>query len=188
MEHCVSQQYRERAWILTHERLLNILLIMEVAVFLLIYLILFILFLAALGLRCCAQAFSSCSEQGLLVVAVHGLLIGWLLLLQSTGSRRVGFSSCGSRAIERSLSSCGPRAWFLRGMWDLPGPGLKPVSPALAGGFLTTVPPGKPRKLLFLKIKGVLEAKLRMPVYGNTTISLDYGRTLLDSVTLIFVF
>ena len=29
-------------------------------------------------------------------------------------------------------------------MWDLPGPGLKPVSPALPGGFLTTVPPGKP--------------------------------------------
>ena len=29
-------------------------------------------------------------------------------------------------------------------MWDLPGPGIKPVSPALAGGFLTTAPPGKP--------------------------------------------
>ena len=29
-------------------------------------------------------------------------------------------------------------------MWDLPGPGLKPVSPALAGRFLTTAPPGKP--------------------------------------------
>ena len=29
-------------------------------------------------------------------------------------------------------------------MWDLPGPGLEPVSPALAGEFLTTVPPGKP--------------------------------------------
>ena len=28
-------------------------------------------------------------------------------------------------------------------MWDLPGAGLKPVSPALAGGFLTTAPPGK---------------------------------------------
>ena len=26
-------------------------------------------------------------------------------------------------------------------MWDLPGPGLEPVSPALAGGFLTTAPP-----------------------------------------------
>ena len=31
-------------------------------------------------------------------------------------------------------------------MWDLPGPGLEPVSPALAGRFLTTVPPGKPNK------------------------------------------
>ena len=29
-------------------------------------------------------------------------------------------------------------------MWDLPRPGLKPMSPALAGGFLTTAPPGKP--------------------------------------------
>ena len=28
-------------------------------------------------------------------------------------------------------------------MWDLPGPGLKPVSPAMAGGFSTTAPPGK---------------------------------------------
>ena len=28
-------------------------------------------------------------------------------------------------------------------MWDLPGPGLEPVSPAWAGGFLTTAPPGK---------------------------------------------
>ena len=30
--------------------------------------------LAALGLCCCVQAFSSCSEQGLLFVAVSGLL------------------------------------------------------------------------------------------------------------------
>ena len=29
-------------------------------------------------------------------------------------------------------------------MWDLPGPGLEPMSPALAGGFLTSAPPGKP--------------------------------------------
>ena len=33
------------------------------------------LFLAVLGLRCCAQAFSSCSERGLPFVAVRGLLI-----------------------------------------------------------------------------------------------------------------
>ena len=34
-------------------------------------------------------------------------------------------------------------------MWDLPGPGIEPVSPALAGGFPTTVPPGKPLVYLF---------------------------------------
>ena len=31
--------------------------------------------MAALGLRCCAQAFSSCGERGLPFVAVRGLLI-----------------------------------------------------------------------------------------------------------------
>ena len=31
--------------------------------------------LAALGLRCCTRAFSSCGERGLLFVAVRGLLI-----------------------------------------------------------------------------------------------------------------
>ena len=40
-------------------------------------------------------------------------------------------------ALERRLSSCGAWASLLRGMWDLPGPGLEPMSPALSGGFLT---------------------------------------------------
>ena len=35
-------------------------------------------------------------------------------------------------------------------MWDLPGPGLEPMSPALAGGFLTTAPPEKSPGLFFL--------------------------------------
>ena len=85
-----------------------------------------------------------------------GFSLPWFLLLQSTGFRcagfsscsaralgLMGFSSCGSRALELRLSSCGSRAQLLRGMWDLPGPGIQPVSPALAGKFLTTVPPGK---------------------------------------------
>ena len=29
-------------------------------------------------------------------------------------------------------------------MWNLPGPGIEPMSPALAGEFLATGPPGKP--------------------------------------------
>ena len=63
------------------------------------------LFLAALGLRCCVRAFSSCGDGGyssLWCVGFSlwcaGFSLRWLLLLQSMGSRRVGFSSCGTRA------------------------------------------------------------------------------------------
>ena len=34
-------------------------------------------------------------------------------------------------------------------MWNLPGPGIKPVSPELAGEFLTTGPPGKSQMFNF---------------------------------------
>ena len=41
------------------------------------------------------------------------------------------------------LSSCGSWALLLHSTWDLPGTGLEPVFPALAGRFLSTVPPQK---------------------------------------------
>ena len=125
-----------------------------------IFKIYFIYFLAALGLCCCTPAFSSCCEWGLLFIVVRGLLIAVAALLEEhqfqarglqqlwhTGSVVValGLSSCGPWALERRLSSCGARASLLRDIWDLPGPGLKPASPALAGEFLTTAPPGKPQ-------------------------------------------
>ena len=85
-----------------------------------------------LGLRFCARAFSSCGERGPLFIAV-----------------RAPFTVAASLVTEHRLqtcrlSNCGSRAHLLRGMWDLPGPGLEPVSPALAGRFSTTAPPGKP--------------------------------------------
>ena len=43
------------------------------------------LFLAAGGLRCCARAFSSCGERGLLFVAVCGLLIAVASLVAEHG-------------------------------------------------------------------------------------------------------
>ena len=43
------------------------------------------LFLAVLGLHCCARAFSSCGEQGLLFVAVCGLLIAVASLVAEHG-------------------------------------------------------------------------------------------------------
>ena len=63
------------------------------------------------------------------------------------GSRALelaGFSSCGSQAIEHRLGTCGAWAQFPCGTRDLPGSGIKPVSPALAGRFFTTMPAGKP--------------------------------------------
>ena len=59
-------------------------------------------------------------------------------------------SSCGLQALECRLSSCGARAQLPLGMWDLPRPGLEPVSPELAGGFLTTASPGKSKTGWFL--------------------------------------
>ena len=90
------------------------------------------LFLAVLGLRFCVRAFSSCSERGPLFIAVRGPLTIVASLVAE------------HRLQTRRLSSCDSRAQLLRGMWDLPRPGLEPVSPALAGRFSTTVPPGKP--------------------------------------------
>ena len=93
--------------------------------------------MAVLGLRFCARAFSSCGERGPLFIAVRGPLT-------------VAASPVAEHGLQtRRLSSCGARAQLLRGMWDLPRPGLEPVSPALAGGFLTTAPPGKPCNLVF---------------------------------------
>ena len=93
--------------------------------------------MAVLGLRFRARAFSSCGKRGPLFIAVHRpLTIAASLVAEH-------------RLQTRRLSNCGSRAQLLRGMWDLPRPGLEPVSPALAGRFSTTAPRGKPQHLSF---------------------------------------
>ena len=47
------------------------------------------LFLAALGLRCYTQVFSSCGERGLLFIAVHGLLIAVASLVAEHGLQQL---------------------------------------------------------------------------------------------------
>ena len=85
-----------------------------------------------LGLRFCVRAFSSCGKRGSLFITVHGpLTIAASLVAEH-------------RLQTRRLSNCGSRAQLLRSMWDLPRPGLEPVSPALVGRLSTTAPPGKP--------------------------------------------
>ena len=93
--------------------------------------------MAVLGLRFCARAFSSCGKRGPLFIVVRGpLTIAGSLVVEH-------------RLQTRRLNNCGSRAQLLRDMWVLPRPGLEPVSPALAGRFLTTAPPGKPSLLTF---------------------------------------
>ena len=41
------------------------------------------------------------------------------------------------------FSCCGAEAQLLCSIWDLPGLGIEPMSPALAGRFLSAEPPGK---------------------------------------------
>ena len=88
--------------------------------------------MAVLGLRFCARAFSSCGKREPLFIAVCGPLTVVASLIAE------------HRLQTRGLSSRGSRAQLLRGTWDLPRPGLEPVSPALAGRFSMTAPPGKP--------------------------------------------
>ena len=59
------------------------------------------------------------------------------------GSWRAGFSSGRSWALEHGLTGCGAQALLLRSLWNLAITGFEPVSPALAGRFFTTEPPGK---------------------------------------------
>ena len=80
-------------------------------------------------------AFSNCSKPRLLFIALQpctGFPLWSLLLLWSMGCRHAGFSSCGARGLVAPLH------------WDLSGPGIELMSPALAGGFLTTGSPAKP--------------------------------------------
>ena len=80
--------------------------------------------MAVLCLRFCARAFSSCGKWGPLFIAVRGPLTIVASLVEE------------HRLQTRRLSSCGSRAQPLCGMWDLPRPGLEPVSPALSRQIL----------------------------------------------------
>ena len=90
--------------------------------FLLIY-----LFVAVLGLRCCA-GFSLVVSGGYALVAVRGLLI-----------------TVASLGVECRLSSCGPWAELLRGTWNLPGSGTESV--CLLHWQVESLPLGQPLPL-----------------------------------------
>ena len=80
----------------------------------------------------------------------------WVFWLWNMGSRKLGLQwlqhVCLVFKTPRLWKSrtCGTPAYAFHGMRDLPGPGIKPISPALAGGFLSPEPPGKLQREHFL--------------------------------------
>ena len=105
-----------------------------------IYLFIYLFIFDCAGSSVRARAFSSCGKWGPLFIAVRGPLF-----IVMRGPLTIAAPPvAGHRLQARRLSSCGSRAQLLRGVWDPPRPGLEPMSPALAGRFSTTAPPGKP--------------------------------------------
>ena len=122
-----------------------IFLINSYSIFLFIYLFFYLFIFSCVGSSFRARAFSSCSKRGPLFIVVQGPLF-----IAVRGPLTITAPPvAGHRLQTRRLSSCGSWAQLLHGMWDLPRPGLEPVSPALAGRFSTTAPPGKPCNFLF---------------------------------------
>ena len=72
-------------------------------------------------------------------LCINYLWLGWLFV-----AMRGLLTVVASLVAEHRLSSPDLPVYLLQGMWDLPGPGIKPVSLALQGGFSTIVPPRKP--------------------------------------------
>ena len=107
------------------------------------------LFLAVLGLRYLHRLFLQLQRVGApLQFQCTGFPLRWLLLLQSRGFRAPGLSApcvqgTGSTVVAHRLG-CST---------DPPRSGIEPVSPALAGRFLSPEPPGKALKQYFLKSK-----------------------------------
>ena len=70
------------------------------------------------------------------------IVLIWLCWVSMAAWPFLSSWTVGSRASRPS--SCGIRASLLPGTWDLPRPGIEPMSPTLAGRFFTTEHRGSP--------------------------------------------
>ena len=104
------------------------------------------LFLVALGLHCYVQAFSKCSEQRLLFLAVHGLLILMASFITKHRLQAHRLSSCNTWAQQLWLVG-------LAAPWHVESSQTRDRIPALAGGFLPTAPPGKAKFVSLFKAR-----------------------------------
>ena len=102
--------------------------------------------LAGLGLCCCLSRVAA--SRAALVVA------GRLLIAAASPGGERGLEGLWAQALwlpvlQHRLSSRDPWAYLLCSMWELPRPGAV-MSPALAGEFFSTEPPGSPSITSFI--------------------------------------
>ena len=67
--------------------------------------------------------------------------------------------------MDHRLHSRGAQAWLFPRMWDIPGPGMEPASPASAGGFFPTEPPGKPWFCIYMSVCVCISSSLCESVF-----------------------
>ena len=88
-----------------------------------------IIFGCAGSLLLCTGFFPVAESRGYSLVAARGPFTAVTSLTAEHGLSGMEASV----AAARGLSSCGSQAYLPFGMWDLPGPGIEPVAPALQG-------------------------------------------------------
>ena len=97
-----------------------------------------------------------CFFVGFCFSVIHSVLaeVGFSLAATSRGYSLVraqashcgGLSPCRAWALgPGGIRVCAAGAQVLPSIWKVPEPGVGPVSPALAGGFFSTEPPGMSR-------------------------------------------
>ena len=102
-------------------------------------------FNAACGLSLCSVCLGYSWLQCRLLIVVASLVAETGLEgIQASVVAAHGLSSCVSWAREHRLSSYGTQGQLLCSIWDLPEPGIEPVSPELAGRFLPLIYQGIP--------------------------------------------
>ena len=137
------------------------------------------LFFGCGGSSSLTQAFSSCSEQGLLLSWCAGFSLQWLLLLGNTSSR------AWPQSLVHGLSCI----W---GMWSLPRPGIESVFLVLQGKFFTSGWPGKLERCIFLylnviKNKNIYKEKSFCVPYKCNSLSQSQSVFSVGCVSLLCV-
>ena len=103
----------------------------ETPFFCLLVFVFFVCFYGCSGSWWLCAGFLELERAGYSLVGMHGLLVVVASLNAVHGLQSSGFRNSGTWV------------WLLRSMWNLPGAGIKLMSPDLAGEFLTNGLPGK---------------------------------------------